>query len=175
MAINYTLARSRRAKYMRLTVRPGGVVILTVPWGISKSVSAQFIERHRGWIERAVARMQKFLPLPVYGRRAYLRHKEEARHFIEERVRFWAAIYKISYKRIAIRNTKARWGSCSREGNLNFSYAILFLPRELADYCVVHELCHIKEHNHSSRFWALVEAGVPNYLERRHALKRYAL
>ncbi len=175
MTIRYTVTHSQKARYMRLTVRPGGDVILTVPSGAGETAITRFMDRHMSWVVRAVKRMRNQIPLPVYGKRAYVRYKEEARSFVEGRVHFWASIYKISFKRIAIRNTKTRWGSCSREGNLNFSYAILFLPKELADYCIVHEICHLKEHNHSKNFWALVEAALPDYKKRRVMLRKYAL
>jgi predicted metal-dependent hydrolase len=173
--ISYTLKRSRRSRYMRLVVQPGGVVVLTVPWGTHEKAIMRFVERQSNWIARAVRTMASYIPLPTRGRRAYLKHREAAREFIKERVDFWSAIYKISYKRIAIRDTKARWGSCSREGNLNFSYALLFLPKELADYVIVHEICHLKEHNHSKGFWQLVECAIPDYKLKRTQLRHYAL
>ncbi len=173
--IPYTIKRSRRSRYMRLIVRPGGVVVLTVPWGSSEAAIMRFIERQSAWLARAVRKMASLIPLPARGRRAYLKHKEVARSFIQERVDFWSAIYKLPYRRIAIRDTKARWGSCSREGNLNFSYALFFLPKALADYVIVHEICHLKEHNHSKEFWMLVECAIPDYKEKRAELRRYAL
>jgi predicted metal-dependent hydrolase len=171
--VEFTLKRSNRAKYMRLTVRPGGAVILTAPPWISSSTIERFVRGHSSWIDRSVERMQKFKPLPVSGRRAYLKHKEEARAFIAERVEYWNREYGFTYNRIAIKNTKRLWGSCSRKGNLNFSYALLFLPRELSDYVVVHELCHLKEHNHGPRFWALIAQALPDHQTRRAELRKY--
>ncbi|OHB20396.1 MAG: hypothetical protein A2854_01245 [Parcubacteria group bacterium RIFCSPHIGHO2_01_FULL_56_18] len=158
---------------MRLTVQPGGAVILTAPPWISSTAIERFVRGHSSWIDRSVRRMQDFKPLPVSGRRAYLKHKEEARAFVTERVEYWNREYGFRYDRIAIKNTKRLWGSCSRKGNLNFSFALLFLPRELADYVVVHELAHLKEHNHSPRFWALLEKSLPDFAIRRRELRRY--
>jgi predicted metal-dependent hydrolase len=171
--VDYTLKRSTRAKYMRLTVQPGGTVILTVPHRIPEGMIERFLMQHAEWIERGVKRMQKFKPLPVSGRAAYLKHKEEARAFITERVLYWNSFYGFAHGRIAVKDTKRIWGSCSRKGNLNFSYGLLFLPRELADYVVVHELCHLKEHNHSAHFWARVQEHQPDYVRLRHELRRY--
>ena len=100
----------------------------------------------------------------------YLAHKELARTFVHERVKHFAGVYGFTYNRIAIRNTRRSWGSCSELGNLNFHYKIIFLPEALADYIIVHELCHLWELNHSKRFWAHVEAILPDYRERKKAL-----
>lgn len=117
--------------------------------------------------------MRGFKSLPVRGRRAYLAHKEDARVFIAERINHWNRFYGHQVNRIAIKDMKRIWGSCSRKGNLNFSYALLFLPRELADYVVVHELCHLKEHNHGPKFWALVAKTLPNCEHHRRELRTY--
>jgi predicted metal-dependent hydrolase len=66
---------------------------------------------------------------------------------------------------------KSRWGSCSGKGNLNFNCLLMRTPDEIIDYVVVHELCHLKEMNHSPRFWAEVEKIFPDYKERRKWLK----
>jgi len=158
---------------MRLSVQAGGTVILTVPPRVPPLMIEKFLAAHTEWMRKSIAKMRKFKSLPVSGRRAYLKHKEEARTFITERLIYWNHFYKHPYGRVAIKDTKRLWGSCSRKGNLNFSYALLFLPRELADYVVVHEICHLKEHNHGPRFWALVAKAQPEYLRLRHELRTY--
>jgi predicted metal-dependent hydrolase len=96
-------------------------------------------------------------------RKEYLLHKESARALVHERLKHWNTFYNFTYGRIAIRNQRSRWGSCSKKGNLNFSYKIALLPPNLADYLIVHELCHIGEFNHSNRFWDLVGRAIPDY------------
>lgn len=173
--MQYTVKRSTRARTVRLTVVPGGEVVVTAPVAYAQGLIERFIAHHAAWLERAVAKMSRVKPLPVSGRRAYLTHKEEARAFVTERVAYWNQFYQFPHGRIAIKDTKRIWGSCSHKNNLNFSYALLFLPRELADYVVVHELCHLKEHNHSPRFWALVAQAQPNYRALRRELRKYVL
>jgi predicted metal-dependent hydrolase len=107
------------------------------------------------------------------GRRDYLKHKESARALVAERVLHFNKIYQHSYNKIAIRNQKTRWGSCSSKGNLNFNYKILFLPEALRDYVIVHELCHLKEFNHSKKFWDLVAVAIPDHSEVRKELKSH--
>ena len=72
-----------------------------------------------------------------------------------------------------MRNQKTRLGSCSSNGNLNFNNRLLFVPKELVDYVVVHELAHRKEMNHSNAFWNVVEKYMPDYEERRKKLREY--
>ena len=105
-------------------------------------------------------------------RAKYLADKNKALLFAISRVKFFNEIYKFSYNKINIKNPRTRWGSCSKKGNLNFNYKILYLPQHLADYIIVHELCHLKEFNHSSRFWNLVSQTMPDYRQCRKSLKK---
>jgi predicted metal-dependent hydrolase len=118
------------------------------------------------------------------SRTHYLQHKEAARRVIMTRLEHFRAVYGFTWNRVAIRDQRRRWGSCSSRGNLNFNYRLLFLPEHLRDYVVVHELCHLKEMNHGPNFWSLVARACPNYqshitelrrLERETGLKPSAL
>jgi len=101
----------------------------------------------------------------------YLKHKEEASKLISERIDYYNNIYQFDFNRISIRNQRTRWGSCSSKKNLNFNYRLLFLPKRISDYIIVHELCHLKELNHSRRFWNLVAEVIPDYLDIRKELR----
>jgi len=100
-----------------------------------------------------------------------LQYKEAARELAKSRIAYYNELYHFAVSRISIKNTKSRWGSCSKKGNLNFSYKIVLLPLELADYVIVHELCHLGEFNHSRRFWALVAKALPNHVALRKRFK----
>jgi predicted metal-dependent hydrolase len=101
----------------------------------------------------------------------FAQHKEAARTFITQRLAELNQSYNFTYHRVAIRNSKSRWGSCSELGNLNFHYRLIHLPPHLADYILVHELCHLGELNHSPQFWGLVRQTIPDYKLRQQELK----
>ena len=100
---------------------------------------------------------------------------EQALEIIPTRVEYFARIIGVTYGNITIRNQKTRWGSCSSKGNLNFNYQLYYLPDELLDYVVIHELAHRRYMDHSKEFWAEVEKYCPDYRERRQQLKKYKL
>jgi len=83
--------------------------------------------------------------------------------------------YGFLYNKVFIRNTRTRWGSCSSRGNLGFNYRIAKLPPELQRYIVVHELCHLKEFNHSPAFWKLVEEQALNWKQLRLSLRKHPI
>jgi len=111
--------------------------------------------------------------IPRRDKRNYRKYKEEARDIVHQKVREWNTYYNLPVKKIYIKNQKTRWGSCSSKGNLNFNYRIVYLPPPLQDYLIVHELCHLKEFNHSRAFWALVSETIPHYSRLRSELKKY--
>lgn len=102
----------------------------------------------------------------------YLDNKEAARKLVLARLHYFNQHYGFTWNRVAIRNQRRCWGSCSALGNLNFSYKLLLLPQHLTDYIIVHELCHLKELNHGQEFWGLVEEIMPDYKERIVELKQ---
>lgn len=93
----------------------------------------------------------------------YAAHKEAARSLTLARLHHYNQYYNLSWNRVAIRNQRTCWGSCTSLKNLNFNYKLLFLPEHLQDYIVVHEMCHLKELNHSAHFWSLVSETLPEY------------
>ena len=105
-------------------------------------------------------------------RRFTIKKKEQAERFVESRLARFSKFYNFEINRVSVRNQGTRWGSCSSKGNLNFNYKIVYLRPELADYLIVHELCHLGELNHSKRFWALVKKTVPDYIEINKELRR---
>lgn len=104
------------------------------------------------------------------GARTYRAHKEVARTLVHRKLAELNQHYQLSWGKVAIRNQRSRWGSCSKKGNLNFNYRIVFLPTHLQDYIIVHELCHLAVFDHSATFWARVAETIPNHALRRKEL-----
>ncbi len=105
-------------------------------------------------------------------RRFTIKKREQARRFVENRIKHFNQFYGFKINRIAIKNTMTRWGSCSSRGNLNFHYKILYLRPALQDYLLVHELCHLGQLNHSKKYWELVKQTIPDYVELNKELRR---
>ena len=80
---------------------------------------------------------------------------------------------EVEYGRIAIRDQRTRWGSCSTRGTLSFNWRLVLAPAEILEYVVVHELCHLREPNHSPRFWALLASARPGFRSEKDWLSRH--
>ncbi len=173
----YILRRSRRVRHIRLGVLPDGTVTVTMPYGIREEVAQRFVSQKEVWIreKKAYFAQHQTEPYIRHTPQEYRRVKEEARRVITEAVERYARGFGFRYRAIAIRNQSTRWGSCSKQGNVNFSYRLLFVPTEVREYVVVHELCHLQEMNHSKKFWSLVGHILPDYRARRILLHRYRL
>ena len=91
---------------------------------------------------------------------------------ITEKVNKFSQILGVDYSKITIKKVSSIWGSCSYQNNLSFSRKLIMAPHEIVDYVVIHEVCHMRERNHSSRFWGLVFKLDPKYREHRYWLKK---
>lgn len=154
---------SARARHVRAVWRPGVPPELVVPAGTSGRAIDRALRSHAPWIGEQVASerppslgLESLALTEAQGRRV-------ARSLAVETAQREAPRIGVEYKRIAIRDTRSRWGSCSTTGTLSFTWRLALAPREVLDYVVVHELCHLRHHDHSSRFWALLERVRPTH------------
>jgi len=175
-SLRCVVKRSALARRIRLAIEPGGRVMLTLPRRTSPSLIERFLLAKKPWILSAYERATS-LParlLQQGDNDEYRVYKEKARASVTVRVKHYQEHYGVTYKRLAIRNQRSRFGSCSAQRNLNFNYRLYFLPPELCDYVVVHEICHLRELNHSPRFWALVAETIPDYRVRKRELQAFS-
>tara|TARA_A100001234_G_scaffold89040_1_gene78498 strand:+ start:3619 stop:4383 length:765 start_codon:yes stop_codon:yes gene_type:complete len=99
-------------------------------------------------------------------------YKDSAREYISNLTNRFSKLYDINFNKIIITNAYSQWGSCSGNGNLNFSWRAILIPHEVISYLVVHELAHIVHHNHSDDYWVQVERMMPDYIKYENWLKK---
>lgn len=99
--------------------------------------------------------------------------KERAKEYIPSRVKEFSLKYGFEFNTIKIKNMTSRWGSCSSKKNLSFNLKLMYFNSNIIDYVIIHELCHLKEMNHSNKFWGLVESIIPNYKDYKLQLNNF--
>ena len=160
-----------------LQVTPDGRVIVRAPKRCPRSFIEAFVRQKEDWVLRQLARFEKQREEHPAPERPPLSDKDRARYIsiardiFTRKTAYYARIMGVSYGRIAIREQKTRWGSCSSKGNLNFNWRLILAPEEVLDYVVVHELAHRREMNHSKAFYAVVESVLPDYRQARRWLR----
>lgn len=97
--------------------------------------------------------------------------KEQAKVYIPQRVKMLAKKFGFNYNAVKIKDQQTRWGSCSSKKNLSFNYRLMSFNKRAIDYVIIHELCHLKEMNHSKNFWRFVEELMPDYKTHKKMVK----
>ena len=154
----YTLIRSNR-KTIAIELRPGEIIVSAPVYATIEQIDAHVRSREQ-WIRKHQQTLPSVEPLSMEEVRALA---EQALQTIPPRVAHYARLLGVTYGRITIRNQRTRWGSCSSKGNLNFNCLLMLTPPEVVDSVIVHELCHLKEMNHSDRFYREVLRVYPDY------------
>ncbi|MEI6810690.1 MAG: SprT family zinc-dependent metalloprotease [Candidatus Nomurabacteria bacterium] len=169
--------QSQRAKQLRISIKSDLSVVVTVPARVNIAIAEKFVNEKRKWIENSFLKMKEKVEkrgtasLPKSSKKGLEENKNKALDLVNKKLLFWNNYYGFVWKNVSIKNTSTRWGSCSKKGNINFNYRILFLSETLADYLIVHELCHLKEMNHGKKFWNLVAKTFSHHKELRKQLK----
>lgn len=167
----YRLIRSDR-KSLGLEITVDGELLVRAPRRMRQAAIEQAIQRHRRWIEThqaaAKERLQRH-PEPTETERMALITK--AKEFIPRRVAYYGNIMGLAPAGITITGAQKRFGSCSGKNRLCFSWRLMRYPVEAIDYVVVHELAHIRHHNHGPEFYALVASILPDYKARQRLLR----
>ena len=152
-----------------------GEVIIRVPKRMTRADVKRFVgeysEKIRKMLEKYNERQRKYSDVKPFTDGEIKELTERARLIIPQRVAHYAELVGVEYGRVTVRCQRTRWGSCSAKGNLNFNCLLMLAPQNVLDSVVVHELCHIKEMNHSDRFYAEVLRVMPNYRESHGWLK----
>lgn len=166
MEIQYVIKKSLR-RSISIQVQNDGIVYVKSPKQMPVSEVEEFLVLKKQWILKRLEKIrlenEQIEKEGLFTQQELKEIKRKAKNIIPQRVEFYAQKSGISYKRIAIRLQKSRWGSCSAEENLNFNCLLVLMPIEILDSVIVHELCHRKHMNHSRAFYNEVYAIFPDY------------
>lgn len=153
-------------------------IVVRAPVYMSDRSINEFVCEKSDWINRniqavkaAIAAREAEEKQPGFSDAELAKTVEAAKDILPPIAEYYARIIGVNYGKITVRRQVSRWGSCSAKGNLSFNCLLILCPDDVRDYVIIHELCHLKELNHSKRFWALVEQYCPNYRDCKNHLK----
>lgn len=151
---NITFVRSPRARHLRITIHPDKTVRVTIPRAGSRIEAERFLQSKIHWVKKHLQKNQ-MQDLPDADIDIKKAQKE-----LFGRLDYFAEKHRLCYRKASFRCQKTKWGSCSGKNNINLNVNMVFLPSELQDYILLHELCHIPHKNHGKRFWGQLDEYV---------------
>jgi predicted metal-dependent hydrolase len=177
--VEYKIKNNSRSKKITLSITSDGDIVVTKPKYVSYKMAQNFVNSQIKWLNKNFDKLatNKMSQRKNKTQRdnEFKKLKKRALELVEERVLKINKVYGYKYNKISIRNQRTRWGSCSKKRTLSFNYKLIKLPLKYVDYVVTHELCHLKEFNHSKRYWDLVKRTIPDYKKIRKELKSFKL
>ncbi len=160
----YKLIRSNR-KTISVEISSKAEIIVRAPMRMRLGDIDKFVEDHADWIDGHIElqkqRLKAKMPEPSADEVHEL--KNRAKEYLPKRVEYYSALMGVEPSSVKITSAKNRLGSCSSADGVCFSFRVMQYDDEVIDYVVIHELAHIKEHNHSKRFYTVVEKYCPEY------------
>ena len=166
MIFDYTLIRSKR-KSVSIQVDGNCNIIVRAPLNLSQKDIDEILSEKKTWLEKAVlSQRERKRNAREYTADDIEQMRKRAKEIIPQKVKYYAEIMQVQPASVKINSAKKRYGSCSGTNNLNFSLYLMDKDERFIDYVVVHELAHIKHHNHSKEFYKFIERFMPDYKER---------
>lgn len=169
----YKLIRSER-RTLAMELSPEGDLILRAPRRMPLRLIEQFIASHEKWIAKhreKIRRRAEFDEAHFSSEEQIQSLITRAKAILPEKTEYWAKIMGVTPTGVRITRAKKRFGSCSPENRIAYSYRLMAYPEEAIDYVVVHELSHIRHKNHSPDFYAFVARFLPDHKAREAILK----
>ncbi len=167
---------SKRAKNINISVKPFRGVRVAVPKGISFDKAKQFAQSKKSWIQKHLAKMNQVeQEHEAFTKYSIEIDKAEARKILVNRINELCEQHGFRYNKVFMRNQKTRWGSCSAKNNINLNMKMVWLPDEMIDYVLLHELVHTRIKNHNNTFWAELNRLVGDAKEINKRLKEYKI
>ena len=163
----------RNIKYPRLEVMPG-VVRVVLPSNYDEEFARKLVKKRKEWILKKHSLLEDALEL---SEKLHIeeRNIEDFKKDVLELVEKYSKDLGVNPGKVFFRHMKTRWGSCSSAGNITMNSLARFLPRDLVEYIIYHELCHLVERKHNERFWSIVSRKFPDFREREFLLLAYRL
>lgn len=172
---NVEVRRSKR-KSAAIKITADMQIVVFVPLYVSDNEIERMVISKSKWIDEHMLKVQSTIDerskLEKITFEQIKELADQAVEYIPKRVKYYAEKENFVYNKITIKNLVSRWGSCSTKGNLNFNCLLMLTPDYVIDYIVVHELCHLREMNHSEKFWAEIEKIMPDYQRAELWLKQ---
>jgi len=170
-------AQSIRAKHLSITVRHDQSIRVAIPKGVTQAAAEKFLRAKIPWIKRSLIKIQRLQrqrqKQPQYDIRKIDRGKAKA--YLTLRINQLAKKYGFEFNKLFIRNQKTRWGSCSSKNNISLNMKLVFLPVELQDYVILHELVHTREKDHGKKFWNVMDKLVGDAKGLRKQMRHHRL
>ena len=166
--------RSNRARHINISVKPFKGVRVAVPHGVSFDKAKQFAQSKRNWIKKHLDKMRQVeKDHKVFSKHLPEIDRGKARKKLVNRLNELSEQHGFSYNKVAVRNQKTRWGSCSSKNNINLNMKLVRLPDEMIDYVLLHELVHTRIKNHTQAFWTELNKFVGDAKEMRKKMNEY--
>ncbi len=166
MTLEYAIIRSER-KSVAIQVGTDCSITVRAPKRMPQREIDKILEDKKEWIQKAlISQREKAKCSKSYTEDEIKTLREKAKSIIPQKVEYFSRIMGVEPTAVKINSAKKRYGSCSGENSLNFSLYLMDKDEKFIDYVVVHELAHIKHHNHSKAFYAFIERFMPDYKER---------
>lgn len=173
--------KSRRARRLTLSVKPGRGIRMTIPWYSAWRDAEDFLMRNMDWLKEKITQARRLEETINSSKNETERvaHREKLREhalaYLPLRTQQLAGKHGFSYRRVSIRSSRTRWGSCSAVNNINLSLYLMQLPSHLIDYVILHELVHTVHKNHGPDFWQLLDHHTGHARELAAEMKKYRI
>lgn len=168
--MEYILKRSKR-KTISLNIDDELNVVVHSPYFVPKYKIEEFVNQNESWILTHLDKKKKYLEKEQISLEDEEKYRKEAKEYLPEKLAYYAEIMGVHPKGIKITSARKRFGSCGPNDTICFSWRLMTYPKEAVDYVIVHELSHLVERNHSSKFYDVVRKYMPDYKEREKLLK----
>lgn len=175
--MNIEIIKSKR-KSIAIEIKLDLRIIVRAPFSMSDRRIKKFISEKSDWINKNIEVVKTRIAAetekekqPKFTDAEITEMVKEAKASLCPLVEYFSNVIGVSYGKITVRHQISRWGSCSSKGSLNLNCLLVLCPDDVKNYVIIHELCHLKELNHSKQFWTLVESYCPNYKKCKGWLK----